>query len=170
MGAKMMPEDQVMKIFDEARDVVHVIWQDEARALLCAIAWQESRCTARVQYGGPAHGLWQFEKGGGVHGVIRHSVTLMLAREACSKRNVICSDDAVYEALPHDDVLAAVFARLLISTLPAKLPTRDQQGEAWNQYIDAWRPGVPRPETWPEAWRRGWEAVDRWKLRDDNQD
>jgi hypothetical protein len=52
----------------------------QARVLLIAIALQESRLTHRDQIvkgkkpgvKGPALGLWQFEKGGGVRGVLRH--------------------------------------------------------------------------------------------------
>ena len=39
---------------------------DAAKAMLLAIGMQESRLTHRKQIVGPAMGLWQFERGGGV--------------------------------------------------------------------------------------------------------
>ena len=44
----------------------------QARAMLKAIALQESRFEHRKQIGGPARGFWQFEQGGGVRGVLNH--------------------------------------------------------------------------------------------------
>ncbi|WP_322786536.1 hypothetical protein [Advenella kashmirensis] len=37
----------------------------QARVMLLAIGLQESRFTHTHQIGGPAHGYWQFESGGG---------------------------------------------------------------------------------------------------------
>lgn len=53
-------------------------------------------------------------------------------------------------AFEHNDMLALSFARLLIYTLPFKLPTTSQEG--WEQYLSAWRPGKPRADTWKGYW------------------
>src|SRR5699024_5570463 len=95
---------------------------DEARVMLGATALQESGLATRQQYGGPAHGLWQFERGGGVRGVLNYHTTRAHARSLCAKRHVSPTSLAVYEALPHDDVLAAGFARLYLWTDPRALP------------------------------------------------
>ena len=61
----------------------------EARAMLIAIALQESRLTYRKQIGGPARGLHQFETGG-VRAVLRHAATeahaFVLVRFAWKRR------------------------------------------------------------------------------------
>src|SRR5690606_12018619 len=56
----------------------------EARAMLLAIALQESRFMHRRQIGGPARGYWQFEVGG-VRGVMTHRHTSTLARELIAR-------------------------------------------------------------------------------------
>lgn len=43
-----------------------------ARCQMLAIGLQESRLQHRRQNGGPARGFWQFEKGGGVKGILFH--------------------------------------------------------------------------------------------------
>src|SRR5690554_2126098 len=86
----------------------------EARVMLHAIALQESRYANRRQIRGPARGLWQFEQGGGVAGVLRHRSSADLARHVCSKRRVDAAAKAVYSRLEYDDIIAAAFARLLL--------------------------------------------------------
>jgi hypothetical protein len=120
-----------------------------AEIMLCAITLQEADGLYRRQLGnGPAMGLWQFEEGGGVRGVMRHDATAMHALSLCSSRNVPFVQRDVWAALEHDDVLAAGFARLLLWTLPGTLPSPLEQARAWEQYVDAWRPGKPHPEKW----------------------
>src|SRR5690606_35531315 len=46
---------------------------DRATVMLLAIGLQESRFEHRRQIKGPARGFWQFERGGGVRGVMTHS-------------------------------------------------------------------------------------------------
>ncbi|MEX0297245.1 hypothetical protein AAH995_28740 [Pseudomonas putida] len=90
--------------------------------MLLSSGLQESRLIHRRQIGGPAQGLWQFEKDGRVRGVLEHSITQALARSVCQARGVPVTNAAVYAVLEHDDVLAAAFARLLLWTDPAPLP------------------------------------------------
>lgn len=127
-----------------------------ATVLLLAIQRQEDPQQRRAQVldggrKGPARGLWQFEQGGGVRGVMGYSSTAKLARQVCVARGVEARPGAVWSALETDDVLAAAFARLLIYTDPFPLPTT--QAAAWTMYADRlWRPGKPHPEKWPANW------------------
>lgn len=135
---------------------------ERATAMLLAIALQESLCIHRKQVGGPARGFWQFESGGGVAGVRTHPMsrneaqsTMLLLRYPT---NLVNAD--VHKLLEHNDVLAAVFARLLLWTLPAPLPKREDPPQvSWNQYLAAWRPGRPHPDTWPENHARAWALL-----------
>lgn len=131
-----------------------------ARAQLLSTALQESECKYRVQSnGGPAHGFLQFELGGGVIGVLTHNATKNLAAEACDWQQVERHSRAVYEAIVHNDVLAFIFGRLLLWTLPAALPERTESAKGWEQYLAAWRPGMPHPEKWPANFAAAWEVV-----------
>ncbi|CAB3712544.1 hypothetical protein CEY09_30335 [Achromobacter marplatensis] len=120
-----------------------------ARVMLLAIGLQESRFVHRRQIGGPARGFWQFEKGGGVLGVLTHPSSRDAAHNLCAVRNVAPLSASVYAALETDDVLAAGFARLLLWTDPWRLPTPGDADGAWDLYLRTWRPGKPHPQTWP---------------------
>lgn len=128
---------------------------DEARVMLLAIGLQESRFRHRLQMplrpgmpNGPARGFWQFEQGGGVKGVMGHRASSRLALESISSRNLRPNSPTVWAALATDDVLAAIFARLLLWTDPAPLPRIGDHEAAWDCYIRNWRPGRPHPQTW----------------------
>lgn len=125
-----------------------------ARVALVAIGLQESglkdRCQ-KLQNGGrgPAHGLWQFERTGGVLGVLTHGATRRHAFDACKARGVPADSASVWTALEHDDVLAAVFARLLLWTDGKPLPAENDADGLWKTYVlRTWRPGKPHPEVW----------------------
>lgn len=132
-----------------------------ARVMLLAIGLQESRFQHRRQIGGPARGFWQFEKGGGVRGVLLHASTREQAQSVCKARGVPATADAVYEALDKDDVLAAAFARLLLWSDPQALPTVGATDAAWALYLRTWRPGRPHPQTWPDLYRQAAAEVVR---------
>lgn len=130
----------------------------QARVMLLSIGLQESRFRNRLQEGGgPAHGFWQFERGGGVQGVMSHPAVRNLAEAICQKRGVPFLRSSVYAALATDDVLAAAFARLLLWTDPSPLPTTADGG--WALYQRVWRPGKPHPETWPTLYRMAVDQV-----------
>lgn len=132
---------------------------DEAEAMLIAIALQESGLRARVQSGGgPAHGLWQFERGG-IAGVLQHHTTGTDAQRVCRELLYDASVEVVYQALPNADVLAAVFARLYLWQWPGPLPSLDDPWEAWEQYVGTWRPGKPHRHRWAENWAIAVNAV-----------
>lgn len=126
---------------------------------MLAIGLQESRFQHRRQIGGPARGFWQFEQGGGVRGVLRHSASREHALAVCRVRNVIATESAAYAALEHDDVLAAAFARLLLWTDPKALPSLGDGQAAWDLYLRVWRPGKPHRHTWDALYAKALEAV-----------
>lgn len=124
---------------------------DIARVMLLAITMQEARGTHRRQLGdGPARGLWQFERNGGVKGVMSHGATSTLAEKLCEARNVNFIRTHVWKALEYDDVLAAGFARLLLWSDPASLQTIKSPEDGWNLYMRTWRPGKPHRSTWDD--------------------
>ncbi|KZX63174.1 hypothetical protein A3710_17145 [Stutzerimonas frequens] len=130
-----------------------------AEVQMLAIGLQESRFEHRRQIGGPARGFWQFEQGGGVRGVLRHSASREHALSVCRVRNVIATEGAVYAALEHDDVLAAAFARLLLWTDPKALPALGDEHAAWDLYLRTWRPGKPHRHTWDALYAKALEAI-----------
>lgn len=120
-----------------------------ARVQLLAIGLQESRFLYRRQLGnGPARGLWQFERTGGVRGVLTHPASREHAYRICAGRGVAPVAAAVHPALETDDVLAAAFARLLMWTDGWRLPAVGDAQGGWEMYIRTWRPGKPHPQTW----------------------
>lgn len=127
----------------------------EARRLLVAIAWQESRIKERAQLGGgPARGFWQFEKGGGLAGVVSHDATQEIAVKLFQELAIPYPQR--FLAIELNDTLACCFARLLLYTDPRPLPVGEEA--AWDYYLTNWRPGKPHKRTWGDAWRTGIEA------------
>jgi len=132
-----------------------------AKAMLMAIALQESRCEHRRQMNdGPARGFWQFEQAG-IRGVLTHPATRDHIRRVL---DALRYDDqhpviGCWNAVEHNDLLACSFARLNLFWLPAALPGPENAKEGWNQYISAWRPGKPHPQTWPAFYAQAWQHV-----------
>ena len=126
----------------------------EARAMLIAIGLQESRFQHRKQLGGPAHGFWQFESAGGVHGILTHPVTKPIIAGVLEVLRYTPGD--CYDAIADNDVLACVFARLLLWTHPEPLP-RDAAA-AWGYYLATWRPGKPHRRTWNAFYASAWSV------------
>ena len=131
----------------------------DAEVMLLAIGLQESRFEHRRQIGGPARGFWQFEAGGGIRGVLNHALSRQAAQGICRQRDTPASVSAVYSAIECDDILAAVFARLLLWTDPKSLPAIGDPAGAWDLYLRTWRPGKPHPDTWPVLYARAVKAV-----------
>jgi len=139
---------------------------DEAIVMLLAIGLQESRFQHRRQLvgnpprpTGPATGFWQFERGGGVVGVLQHRASRDHARTLCAARGVEPVSQSVWQALQHDDVLAAGFARLLLWTDPFSLPKLGDANGAWDLYMRTWRPGKPHRHTWDALYQKALDAV-----------
>ena len=121
---------------------------DMAEVLLLAIGLQESGLIHRHQIGGPAHGLLQFERGGGVRGVMNHPASKDHAARVCVDRGVEPAVAAAFDAIEFDDVLAMAFGRLLLWTDPKPLPDVQDVNGAWDLYLRVWRPGKPHRHTW----------------------
>lgn len=121
-----------------------------AEQMMGAIAFQESNFEHIRQIKGPARGFWQFERGGGVVGVLNHPATAIYAANIVKKRGYKVNSVAIHAALETDDLLAGAFARLLLWTDPKPLPSRVDAG--WDYYIRNWRPGKPHPERWESSW------------------
>lgn len=114
--------------------------------------------------GGPARGFWQCEPGtqasrGGVWGVYLHPASRYWLSMLCSARGVPFTPSAIYGSLSSDDVLAAGVARLLLFTDPKVLPAITDTAGGWALYQRVWRPGKPRPETWPGYHQNALEVV-----------
>lgn len=133
----------------------------EARAMLIAIALQESRLDYRRQRPvAHARGYWQFERGGGVAGVLTHPLTKLHAREICARLDYDPSPAVIWEAIEDNDILAASFARLLLWTDYARLPAKHESSLGWAIYLRTWRPGKPHPQTWNAFFTEAWTAID----------
>jgi hypothetical protein len=135
---------------------------DTADRMLLAIAGQEADFRHRYQVlnsgaKGPARGLWQFERMGGVEGVLTHERTRAKAIALCEQRGIPPRRDEVWPALEFDDALALGFARLLLWSDPRPLP--NGPNAAWEYYLRNWRPGKPHPDRWPGNWSAATAAV-----------
>lgn len=132
----------------------------EARAMLIAIALQESGLKARRQSGnGPARSFWQFEKGG-IEGVLNHKASRETIRKVCVALDVEPAVDAIHAAIEYNDILGAACARLLLFTSPNPMPKSDEMMPAWEMYCnELWRPGKPRFDSWEQNWSTAWGAL-----------
>lgn len=138
----------------------------EARAQVLAIALQESGLLDRRQVVGegrfgPARGFWQFEIGGGVAGVLTHPQTRALVTRVLDELRVVPAASACHTAIEHNDILAAVFARLLLRPIRALLPRRHEVEKGWTQYLLAWNPAQKGREQrdrekWGRAFAQAW--------------
>jgi len=126
---------------------------DDAARMLLAIAYQESGLEHRHQIGGPAHGFWQFERLGGVAGVLQHPATSAMAKAVLESELIPVSVDAAFAAIEFNNMVAVSWARLLLYSDPLQLPTYRDQGIAWSYYQRNWRPGKPHPSRWADAWK-----------------
>jgi hypothetical protein len=131
-----------------------------ARALCVAICLQESGLSNRVQHGGSAVGYGQFELAG-IRGVLTHSASrplILSVMDALDYDQQSRTED-LYDAIRNNDILSAAFVRCLLWTLPQNLPAQNAPGMGLSAYLQAWRPGTPRPDAWPENWREAWDTV-----------
>lgn len=136
----------------------------EAARFLLTVMQQESRLQHRAQIGssagkpGPARGWGQFERGGGVKGVMTHPNSAARAKALCEYLGVNWIDWDIWRCLEGHDTLAVGFSRLLLWTDSHKIPTTEQA--AWDCYAKRlWRPGKPHPQTWPAYWRISGDVI-----------
>lgn len=166
----MTPSTLLETIIDPALRLVETKYRtDEARALLIAIALQESEISERRQTlnagrwwlypTSPGTGFWMFEAGGAVHGVLKHPVCSAFIGPVLKTLEYPSNRDIIHDALVHNDVLACLMARALLLSLPAPLPARGDHEEGWRQYIEAWQPGKPKPDKWPRNYAAAWRCM-----------
>lgn len=130
-----------------------------ARAQLLAIGLQESGFDARRQVKGPARGLWQFEKGGATKGILQHPDLAPILVPVLHTLRYSTDLNEVFTALEHNDTLACVFARLLLWTSPREMPSEVDWLTGWMIYVNAWRPGKPRPDAWEGNFKAAWRTL-----------
>lgn len=131
---------------------------DNARVIELAIAGQETDWKYRLQMnGGPARSYWQFEKGGGLAGIMK----LFPAKVSslCNGFDIPYNMDIIFEAMAWHDPLAAGLARILLWSDPRKLPEVGDEKGAWQYYLDTWRPGMPHPEKWAAVYAQSLSLV-----------
>lgn len=135
----------------------------QAARFLLAIAIQESGLKHRRQVlsggveNGPAVSFLQGELTGGLIDMLNRPATSKYIKAICEAYNVTPTPAGLWEAIRYQDIVAFAAGRLLIYTLPSKLPMT--QDEGWAQYKKSWAPGKPDPERWPESWRIATETV-----------
>lgn len=130
----------------------------QAKALILAIGLQESGLANRRQINGPARGMCQFEIGG-VRAVMGHSSCVAALNAATSALSYPYDATTLYVAIEHNDILAAIFARLLLWSSSRALPPSTAPEDGWQAYVQTWRPGKPRREDWDAHFTRAWEVV-----------
>lgn len=146
----------------------------KARLMMLAIGLQESEFATRVQIvngggKGPARSFWQMERGGGVVGVMNHASSTGFAHRICAERDVPFNALSIWTRMETDDILGAVFARLLLYTDPRALPEINDpidprapmNSASWKYYQRNWRPGKPHPQKWPLNHALAREAIGR---------
>ena len=131
----------------------------EAEAMLLAIAIQESALRHRQQLGGPARGWWQFERAGGLAGVMAHARTRGPCEALCDALNLRFDQAALWDALPHSELLQVGLARLLLYSDAQPLPRLGDKAAAWQYYLRVWRPGKPGVGRWDAAYDGAAELV-----------
>lgn len=152
----MIPNEVKSAISRALYILPHQMYTPEARVMLYAIGLQESRFQHRrqlIKKGGqllpigPAKSYWQGELTGGMcSGIKKHPASRYWTHHLCEARGVKFTARDIWNAIEHDDVLAAGCARLLLFTDPKRLPEVGDEKGAWLLYLRTWRPG---------AWDRG---------------
>lgn len=132
-----------------------------ARLMLHAINRQENPKRLEQQVKGPARGDYQFERGGGVKGVLNHPASKRHAADVCRVLGVNPDPESVYQAIGVNPVLAAAMARLLLWTDPKSLPQAGDEQGAWDLYLRVWRPGAyeRQPDELREKWSRNYREA-----------
>jgi len=131
----------------------------EAEVMLLAIAAQESALRHRQQINGPARGFWQFEKMGGLNGVLTHARTGPLAARFVEGIGLKVDLHALWDVLPFSELLQVGLARLLLWSDNNPLPPVGAKDRAWDYYLRNWRPGKPHRGRWDAAYDGAVELV-----------
>ena len=130
-----------------------------AEVLMLAIAIQESALRHRTQVGGPARGWWQFERAGGLAGVMDHARTRTHLAHFCEAVGLKHDLYALWDALPYSELLQVALARLLLWSDSRPLPALGDKEGSWSYYLRNWRPGKPGTARWGAAYDGAAELV-----------
>jgi len=165
------PQELITKCIEPGISLLPEKMQRNRRALvvlLLTTVLQESNGTEQVQLPrtpggkpGPAAGIAQFEKNGGLKGIMTHSSTKDTVRDLCAKFGLPFDLDALHEALKTtDDRLDIAFARLLYWADKDPLPTLGDVQGSWEYYLSNWRPGAYTngSEEQRQALRKKWSV------------
>lgn len=131
----------------------------ESRVMLLSISGQEGNFKERVQIGGPARSYWQFERGGGLAGVMSHAQTAAWLHVVCDALDIEYTSATIFEAMAWNDHLAVTLARLNLWLVRGPLPAIGSQAAAWGYYENQWSPGKPGPTRWPTNYQSALSAV-----------
>ena len=148
---------------DKVSSIIGIPRSEKADILLLSIAGQESAWTHRYQISsrkgrkGPARGFWQFEKNGGVVGVMSHPWSRDKARNLVKALSLKWDKTILWRELETNDLLSTGFARLLLWTDAQDLPSTSST--SWRYYIRNWRPGKPHPRKWKGIWTNSYQVI-----------
>jgi hypothetical protein len=153
MAPDVFFSDIVVPSLKKLAEWTGVASDDRAHALVMTIAGQESGWKYRRQLPiAYARGYWECEVGGAVTGVLANPASAFHIRAVCAALDIQCDAPTCFEAIAWNDTLACCFARLLLYTDPAPLPAVGDVDGGWSYYQRVWRPGAPRPGSWPERY------------------
>jgi hypothetical protein len=138
-----------------------------ARAEMLAIGLQESGFIARQQGGtaktpgeGPAKSWWQFEKNGGVKEVLTAADTMPLILPICEVLGYPRKTPTdIHEAMEHNDVLAAVMARLLLWKDPRTMALQHEVTKGYLIYLARWRPNPEAAKKHEKDWMKNFQIA-----------
>ena len=157
----LTPAELLRGPISTALDLLPVVLDTrQARAMMVAIALQESGLRARTQDNhGPARGFYQFEIAG-VRQVLTHpSCTHITARFVSDLGLSTLRPEQLLDELAVNDVLASGFARLNLLPDPQALPSEGEWQQAWMYYLRTWHPGLPHPERWIGNYATAWRVA-----------
>lgn len=131
----------------------------EANCQLLAMGRQESGFRVRQQENqGPAHGLWQFERGG-IQDVLYSTRSGNMLWQFCQDIDIPYGSVTIYNALLVDDILAAGLARLLLWDALKPLPKIGDIDSAWECYLRCWGPGKPSRVRWSLSYAQAVDTI-----------
>jgi hypothetical protein len=148
----MTPSQFQARVLDPARALFPFRDCPESRALLLAIAGQESGwCERRQVPGQEARGWFMFELGG-VDGVMTHPASRPLLQAFCTEMEIPWANGTIHEACAWHDGLAYALARLLLWTDSPPLPAVGDSVGGCATYRRLWRPGRFDQLRWDARW------------------
>lgn len=143
--------------------VAHLNWPQprEREVLLCAIAIQESKLKYRRQMPrGPAMSFWQIEGKTANDCVGRCTPVRDFCKGWVGVSGFSNPGSLGEYAIRYNDAVACAIAAGILRLHPSLLPEVGDEDGAWRTYVGAWRPGKPRPNSWPDAYKQAMSVRD----------